>query len=476
MKNLPLSFLVALLLGAATTQVHAQSKEVEAVINGLRPAVSLEGAPPTLYTLTDEMRKLHVPGVSIAVIHDGKVAWSQGFGIAGPSGHAVTSQTMFQAGSVSKPVAAMAALHLVDEGKLSLDTPVNDTLKSWKLPDNAFTKVTPVTLRLLLSHTAGTTVHGFQGYAADQKVPPLVSVLNGIPPANSPPVVVDQPVGTNYRYSGGGYAIVQQMMIDSTGKTFPDILDQTVLKPIGMSHSSFSQPLDQRFQNVAQPFDNKGVAIAGGAHSYPEMAAAGLWTTAPDLAAYVLEVQKALNGKSNVLSVAMAREMLKKGKGDSSLAFRIGGSDKGPYFYHDGSNAGYKATIVGYAYSGDGAVILTNGDQGFQLGNEILRSVAAAYNWPDFHSIERRAVTLPTSQLAPFAGTFTIPDLGDFEIRMEGDQLVAEIWKGVVDPLYASSPKDFFLTSQALQLNFTDADHGTISLDDFHAEFARAHR
>lgn len=465
-----LALVSGLILSAGT---QARAVDVRAVTEGLRPAVSLNGQAPVRYTLSDEMDRLHVPGVSIAVIRDGRIAWSQGFGVTGADGRSVTADTVFQAGSVSKPVAATAALHLVQSGRLSLDAPVNDTLKHWKLPENTFTAAKPVTLRMLLSHTAGTTVHGFEGYAAGQTVPTLIQVLNGEVPANSKPVVVDQAVDTAYRYSGGGYSIVQQMMIDATAMTFPELLDQTVLKPIGMTHSTFAQP-GQRTGNLAQPHTSQGLPVAGGPHTYPEMAAAGLWTTAPDLAAYVIEMQKALRGESGVMTAALARDMMTRGKGNVGLAFTIGGSDANPYFYHDGSNAGYKATLVGYGKTGDGAIILTNGDQGYQLGLEILRGIATAYNWPDFQPVERRAVSLPLAEQVRFAGTFTIADVGDFEIRAEGGRLVAEIWKGVVEPLYPESPKSFFITSQVLDISFVDKDHGTLKLNGYNAEFRRS--
>jgi CubicO group peptidase (beta-lactamase class C family) len=475
MKIFSLARIGVLALFLSNAPVHAQPDQIRAVTDGLLPAVSLKGQPPLKRSLADEMKALHVPGVSIAVIHQGRIAWSQGFGVRQVGGGLVGPDTLFQAGSVSKPVAATGALHLVESGKLSLDTPVNGTLKDWKLPDNPFTKQTPVTLRTLLSHTAGTTVHGFQGYAAGAQVPTLVDVLNGAPPANSPPIIVDQPVGETYRYSGGGYTIMQKMVVDATGMTFPEVMKDAVLNPAGMRASTFDQPLaSPAMSRIAWPHDNKGEPIPGGPHTYPEMAAAGLWTTAPDLAAYVIEMQKAVRGESAMLSAAMVGDMLTKRQGNWGMGFEIGGSDGNPYFYHDGSNAGYKATLIGYNKTGDGAVILTNGDQGFQLGLEILRSIASAYNWPDFHPTEREAVSLPLAQQLPFAGTFTIPDVGDFEIRSEGGRLVVEIWKGVVDPLYPTSPTSFFITSQDLQIVFTDPDRGTLSLGEYHAAFSRA--
>lgn len=449
------------------------ARRIEAVTSGLRPAVSLKGAP-SRRALADEMAALKVPGVSIAVIHDGKIEWARGFGVTRRGRAPVTAETLFQAGSVSKPVAAMAALRLVQEGKLSLDGDVNATLKSWTLPPSAFTASKPVTLRALLSHTAGTTVHGFAGYAAGEAVPTLPQVLSGAPPANSAPVIVDQPVGETYRYSGGGYSIAQQMMIDATGKPFPALVRDSVFKPIGMVHSTEDQPLDAaRLARIAWPHDATGVPIPGGPHTYPEMAAAGLWTTAEDLARFVIDLQRSANGRADgVLSPEMTKTMLTPVKGGYGLGLNVGGAGPRKYFAHDGSNAGYKATLVGYP-DGDGVVVMTNGDQGYQLGEEIVRAVAAEYGWPDYRPVEREVAKVAIADQARFVGTFTIKGPGDFEIRRDGDRLVAEIWKGVVDPLYPASASEFFILSQDLRLVFSDADHGTVTLGDFSAPFER---
>jgi CubicO group peptidase (beta-lactamase class C family) len=462
-----------LLIGLLCVPAHADEAQISKTTNGLLPAVIIDGQASPNLSLTDEMARLHVPGVSLCVIHKGRIDWCRGFGVTQTGGRAITPDTLFQAGSVSKPVAAVGALRLVQQGRLKLDDDVNLTLKSWKVPQNGFTVQKPVTLRALLSHTAGTTVHGFQGYAKGEAVPAVVQVLSGSPPANSPAVVVDSPIGVAYRYSGGGYTIMQQLLIDATGKSFEQNLTDEVFKPFGMGKSTFTQPLDDaRMSMAAMPHDAKGAPIAGGPHTYPELAAAGLWTTTPDLARFVIALQKATHGQSPYLSTELSRQMLTKGLGGWGLGLSIGGTAKAPYFYHDGSNAGYKATLLGYE-NGEGAVILTNGDQGFQLGLEILRGVSAAYDWPDFRPTVRKVISMDIAAQQAFAGTFSIPDVGEFEIRRDGDHLVAEIWKGVVDPLYPTEGSGFFITSQDLLLTFTNADMGHLTLGDYKADFKR---
>jgi CubicO group peptidase (beta-lactamase class C family) len=450
-------------------------QRVQGVTTGLRSAVAIKGAPPVTRTLESEMAALHVPGVAIAVLKGGKVDWARGFGVTREGGEAVTADTLFQAGSVSKPIAAMAALALVQDGRLSLDADVNATLKSWKLPANAFSASTPVTLRALLSHTAGTTVHGFAGYAAGAPVPTLPQVLSGTAPANSAPVVVDQAVGGAYRYSGGGYSIAQQMMVDATGQAFPAVVRAKVFAPIGMTRSTEDQPLDAaRSAHAAWPHDAKGAVVTGGPHTYPEGAAAGLWTTANDLAKFALDLRESVRGQpGHVLSPTTARAMLTPVKADYGLGLSIHGATARKYFYHDGSNAGYKAVLLTYPDTGDGVVVLTNGDQGTQLGETIVRAVAIEYGWPDYRPVERTVAPLAIADQEKFAGTFTIKGPGDFTIRRDGDRLVAEIWQGVIDPLFPDSASSFFITSQDLRIAFSDPDHGTLTLGDYKGEFTR---
>jgi len=167
------------------------------------------------------MAELHVLGVSITVIHNGEIEWARGFGVTRVGGPAVTQGTLFQAASISKPVTAMAVLHLVGSGKLDLDADVNQYLKAWKVPTNKFTETSKVTLRELLTHTAGMTVHGFPGYASDSALPTVVQVLNGEKPANTPAILVDTIPGSDWRYSGGGFVVTQVLLQDVTGKASP---------------------------------------------------------------------------------------------------------------------------------------------------------------------------------------------------------------------------------------------------------------
>jgi len=248
--------------------------------------------------IIERMHHFGVPGASVAVIHDYKIEWAKGYGVAdSQSGAPVTRHTLFQAASTSKPVAALAALKLVERGVLHLDGDVNRELKSWKVPANQFTREHPVDLRSLLSHTAGTTVHGFGGYSVRERLPTLRQILDGVKPANSPPIRVDKVPGKGFRYSGGGTLIAQRLVMDVTNEPFPEVMRSLVLNPIGMASSTYEQPLPEYLRaNAASGHDDKGHPIPGKWQIYPEMQAAGLWPTPADMARYIIEIQLANEG------------------------------------------------------------------------------------------------------------------------------------------------------------------------------------
>ncbi len=261
-------------VGQNATETEAEVEQhIQHVTSGLIGGMVLKGDEHATHTLADRMKELNVPGVSIAVLHNGKIEWARGFGVRSVGGPPVNAETLFQAGSISKPLAAMACLRLVQQGKLSLDADVNTYLTSWKFPSDPIAAGKPITLRELLTHTGGTTVHGFPGYASTDPVPTLVQVLNGEKPANTPAIRSEAPPGTRWNYSGGGYTVMQQAVIDVTHEPFPKLLHDSVLAPIGMKHSTYEQPLPRSLrENAATPYRGDGKPVEGGAHTYPEMA------------------------------------------------------------------------------------------------------------------------------------------------------------------------------------------------------------
>jgi CubicO group peptidase (beta-lactamase class C family) len=342
------------------------------------------GQPPLQFNLRQMMNALNVPGLTVTVIADFKPAWTKTYGVtqAGTS-TPVTPQTLFQAGSISKPVAATGALYLVEHGKLSLDANVNEYLKTWKVPDNEFTSTQKVTLRRLLSHSAGLTVHGFPGYAVGEPIPTTVQIFNGEKPANTDPIRVDFVPGSKERYSGGGITIEQQMIVDVTGKPFPGFMHDTVLGPIGMKNSSYQQPLPTSLASrAASGTRADGKTLPGKWHIYPEMAAAGLWTTSGDLATFAINIALSKNGKANnVLSESMARQMLTAQLDDAGLGFFLNMGGNPNAFGHNGADEGFQAILIMISDTGQGAAIMANSDNGVEIGNYLVNSIAREYGW-----------------------------------------------------------------------------------------------
>lgn len=359
--------------GTAGERVASQSaQQVEASLHQFVP---------------ERMAHYHVPGLSLACVHNGTVEWTQAFGVARVGGEPVTPGTLFQASSIGMPVTAVAVLRLVEQRKLNLDVDVNQYLRSWKLPSNKFTEQKKVTVRELLSHTAGITVLGYDGYLAGENVPTLVQVLNGEKPAKSSPVTVNLIPGTEYQYASGDYLVIQQILVDVTGESYPELMQKLVLRPLHMVHSSFQQPIpDQPHETMAMPYDKDEKPIVGGPRIYPEMATAGLWTTPSDLALFALGIQNALAGKPDaIVSPSMAHEMLQPVLGDYGLGFSIAGNGSNRYFWHPGANPGFLSVLFAYE-KGDGVVAMTNGDtyQSKALVLEVVQALSRQYGWTEF--------------------------------------------------------------------------------------------
>jgi CubicO group peptidase (beta-lactamase class C family) len=458
-----LRILCLLLAGALGVGAQDLASKIE---NGLLPPFVVNGVKP-VWKIQERMEHYKTPGVSLAVMRGGKIVLAKGYGVLEAGGTArVDEATLFQAASISKPVAALAALHLSQYGNYTLDENVNDKLKSWKVPDNEFTAKQKVTVRELLSHSAGLTVHGFPGYAADAPLPTLVQILNGEKPANTPPIRVNVEPGTLWRYSGGGYTVVQQLMIDRLGKPFPAILQMAVLGPVGMKRSTYEQPLPEDLAaNAARAHRSDGSVIAGRWHTYPEMAAAGLWTTPSDLARFAIEIWNAARGASNkVVEKATAAELLTIQKGQYGLGVGIDGEGASLRFAHGGANEGYRCYFVMHRESGNGAVIMANSDRGDALNNEVLRAIAAAEEWPDFKTAAKTAVSLPAAACKSYEGRYP---LGGMTVRIacEGGAIVGYV-RGDRVEFAAESEKTFFsVDGSAPALRFNALPDGGMELE-----------
>jgi CubicO group peptidase (beta-lactamase class C family) len=473
MKSLAFLLCALAIAAAEIPQSSAQNPadgRIDRVLHGLRPPVAIKGRPAVRWTMAERMAMHHVPGASIAIIDGGRVVWAGGFGVKETgTADSVTTSTLFQAQSISKPIAATAALCLADAGQLSLDEDINTYLKSWKVPDNRFQLREKVSLRRILSHSAGLTVGSFGGYRPGDPIPTLLQILNGEKPANSPPVRVDTVPGSISRYSGGGAVVMQQLLMDVTSKPFPALMKRLVLEPLGMTLSTYEQPLpESRHKEAASGHDGEGVVVGGKWPIQPELAAGGLWTTPTELAQWALEITNAWSGRSSkLLSKKMATEMLTMQKPPFGLGLYLEGTDQAFNFNHAGSIWGFRARLVMYPAVGKGAVVMTNADQGDTLISEVLYSIAAEYHWPARVQSEREVVTLATSQLDGLVGTYTLPPGPSgapvfYEVSREGGQLFAEL-KGLglypKSEIYAASADSFF-TINGLSIVFTRDSSG----------------
>lgn len=442
---------VAVALTLAGCGHHAPSAEVRTTIldedafalrasiarveRGLGPELNAVGERAG-WSIEERMSAHHIPGVSIAVIQDFRVAWARAYGVADAgTGQALTPDTRMQAGSISKLVTAVAALKAVEAGRVALDSSVNASLRSWQLPETAATRGTPVTLRQLLSHTAGVNNPGGPGYLAGEPLPTLLQVLEGLPPANTPPVRVSGSPGATYRYSSGGTTIVQQLLIDTYEQPFPVLMQNTLFGPLGLAHSSFDEPVEP----AAAAHDIDGRPLPGKHRRYPEMAAGGLWSTPSDLASLLVQLQRSLHAielggdeRSNAISSAIASQMTTSTRAtgehtDVSLGTFIERHGSGVYIGHDGLGEGFVTMARFSKKDGTGAVLMANGWAGFTgapLLIEIMRSIAAEYKWEGWLLPPVVVVPIEARSLDAMAGAYGEGADRAFLLERRGDRLV----------------------------------------------------
>lgn len=408
MKNFLCKVLLVVYVFPAIAIGQSSSTKIKRVEHGLLPAVLIKGDPA--WSLAERMKFYKVPGLSVAVIENYSVVWARAYGVKDlETKEPVTTETLFQAGSISKSVNAMVAMKKVEEGKISLDENINNKLTTWKLPDNEFTAKKKVTLKNLLSHTAGTTVHGFPGYAVNEKIPTLPDVLDGSGGANTAAVRVDFEPGTKFRYSGGGTTISQLAIMDIEKKPYPDIARETVLAPLNMSNSTYSQPLpDDWRKKAATGYRANGSEVGGKIHIYPEMAAAGLWTTPTDLAKFAIEMQLSIAGRSNkVLKKETAQLMTTAFIDEAGLGFFVEKHGNAIYFGHGGADEGFRAELLVNREKGYGIAVMVNSDNG-QIIREVMRAVAEEYGWDEFLPKPYEIVSVAKSKLESYRGRFQV--------------------------------------------------------------------
>jgi len=436
-----------------------QTNKIAAFENGLtetKEIIFADSVVPS-FNILDRMKFYKVPSVSIAVINNGKIEWAKAYGYADVEDKRLANPTtLYQAASITKSVNAVGIMKLAESGRLSLTKDLRRYLKTWTFPDNEFSKGKTITITNLLSHTAGLNVHGFIGYSTSDSLPTINEILNGQRPANNEAVKPILPPGTQFEYSGGGTTIIRKILDDNISDNYDSLMKRLVLKPLKMENSSFSQPLEKKYKNYAFAYDGKMQVVKGTYYLYPEQIAGGLWTTATDIAKFIIAVQESLNGtKGAILNKEEATEMLTPPLSNSQYALGFGIDEKGgeKYFWHSGESYGFCSLYYGSFNTGKGVVILTNSfpPNGTPLLYEVLNSVAKVYQWKDFYKpVVKKLISVPDTLLNKYAGEYYSenPRIKISIIRKEHDLILTarqseKMFATGFDTFYvASSPND----------------------------------
>lgn len=447
------TFLFIVLTGLPVLQLRAQDPRIRAAETRLTETRELvfEDSIVSRYTIEQRMRFYKIPSVSVAVIDGGRVVWTRAYGYADAgSRRKATVNTLYQVASITKSVTGLALLKLVEAGRLSLDADIRSYLKSWRFPDNTFSEGRPVTIRQLLSHTAGLNVHGFIGYSATDSLPTINQILNGESPANSEAVRPVFPVGTQFEYSGGGYAVLRKILDDQLSGNYDSLMQALVLGPLHLRRSSFSLPLSASWKDIALGHDRDALPLPGGYYRYPEKAAGGMWSTAGDIARIILRIQQDLRGgPSPYLSKTSVQELLRPVLNNYALGFGILERGGERYFWHEGESYGYNAIYYGSFSSGRGVVVLTNAypENGQPFLRELVNSVATAYGWPDFYKpVRKKLAKLLPAQLAQYAGEYISTD-PPVTIRVTAEEGELYLMARRKERMYPLGNDRFFLAS-----------------------------
>ena len=412
------------------TASDAQARK-EQVEHGMLPHVVFDGESKPV-SIESRMALYKTPALSVAVVHNGKLDWSAAWGRLQADGTLADCGSLFQAGSIAKPVTLLAALRMKTAGLIDFDRSIETYLSSYHLPAGRQTDVNPVTFRNLLAHTSGLTPGGYAGYAQNEPNPTNQQIVRGEAPSNSRKVEVLNTPGASLNYSGGGYTVIEVALQDQLHQPFEQIMHEWLLAPIGMKQADFTMPLPASSHSyTAHGHQIDGTMIPGGWNNYPEQAAAGLWATATDLAMLLVEIGKGYEGTSKVFTQASIREMLANPIANHAYGFRLMGEGDQVFITHYGGTVGYRAGMTLNARTGDGAVFLTNSDDGANLGEEFFSAVARAYEWPAFREEKVKRMQQPPAVLQSLTGNYVFPEQGwTVSVIYEHDSLTLVFPKG----------------------------------------------
>ncbi|MFC3094489.1 beta-lactamase family protein [Alteromonas sediminis] len=427
--------------------------------------VLLEDGSLVSYQSLLEEHKL--TGLSFVVVDDYQVVFQKQLGEkAFGSEEYIDENTAFSTASITKGIVGTLAVMLAAKGKLDLDAPVSNYLKRWSLPTSPYTATTPITLRHLLSHTAGTTQHGFADFYQGDDIPTLIESLNGQLPRYDKPISVTFTPGSNWSYSGGGYVIAQVAIEDLMGQSLAELAASMLFEPLGMKHTTFYQHGDEGFlTNVAKVHDHTQSVIKTGIPICPQIAPSGMWSTPSDMAKFVIEMQRALAGeKTKVISQAVAEKvtMLEtlEGVGGWSLGWmRYEGYGNVEWFSHGGSNTGTGGHVMGTMKGGKGIMIFGNGPNPSRIPviNKVRDSVIAQMGWSA--QIEGQEKAFSSSQIKALTGRYLAPfnDVVEIRFKDKGLQMISRFFSAEMYPLKQGKfAMDDFINHFSLQMNPAD--------------------
>ncbi len=453
-----------------STQSFAQAtyskktlEKIKEVENNITGRIILNDDLPA--TIAERMAQYNVKGMSIAVIQDYKIAWAKGYGWADEAEKKpVTTETLFEPGSISKSLNAIGILKLAQDKKIDLNTDINTYLKSWEFPYDSLSNGKKITIAQLLSHTAGLTVHGFPGHDINGPMPTLLQVLNGEPPSFTAAVRSMYEPGLRFEYSGGGTSITQMILTDITGATYDQWMYDNVLKPIGMTNSSYAQPPSKDKQSLcATAYNGDGTPIANKFHVYPEQAAAGLWMTPSDLCQYIIDMQQAYRGRpSKVLDADMVKlHLTTYNDGPTTLGSFIEDRDGEMYFSHSAGNDGFCGHFFGSLKDGYGMVVFLNTDD-FKLAGEVINSVAKVFDWKKFYNapIRRKTITVSDAILDTYTGIYLYDDQWSSITKSDAGYLFTTGGQKV--KMHFINPTTFFNEEFSADKEFIKDDQGII--------------
>ena len=484
--SLTLSLCLASLLGCTESETlpaspsspsspAEESKEADLLKTGLTERIRIEGQEVDYQSLEQRQAHYNVPGVSVAFMRNGQIAWTMQSGVKDLATElAVDENTVFQAGSISKPAFAAILMKYREDNPLDLNADVNTFLTSWQLPKHEWSGQEAVSLRRLLSHTAGTTVHGFPGYAAGEPVPTLQQVLEGAFPANTDAVVVDIKPGTQMRYSGGGTTLAQLTLQDVANEPLPTMSQRLLFKPLGMTRSGFEQPISTNLSNnMATPYDGDGAPIKGGPHTYATLAAAGMWSTPSDMLKMVSSVRSAYLGqKTDWISQATAQELLTNNTPTNEapnvgIGFFINMDDSGEIlgFGHGGADAGFMSQLYIELNTGNGYAIMTNGSNGRQLITELEIRLKEALDVGYSEAEIKTVVPISQDELSQYIGTYAVtkPVIVDVVLEKSANGFVLNALPYVENEEYFHEGDGRFFAKNGSSIGFEGDDESRLT-------------